>query len=68
MYSYFNECLPRDKVVEQYASALQETAMAFDLIKSKHDVLDGIVTISDWNSVLMSDAIITLGDCIKKIE
>lgn len=67
MYSYFNECLPRDQVVEQYAAALQETAIAYASLKKKHASLEGVVSTLDWNSMVMSDAGITLGDCIRKI-
>lgn len=67
MYSYFNECLPRDQVVEQYALALQDTALAFSSLKKRHEILEGIVTTVDWTSMLMSDEDISLGDCIKKI-
>ena len=49
MYSYFNECLPRNQVVEQYAEALQETALAYASLKKKHKDLVGIVTTVDWD-------------------
>lgn len=68
MYSYFNECLPRNRVVEQYALALQETALSYSLLKQRHKILGGIVSSVDLNSMLMSDDGITLGDCIRKIE
>ena len=68
MYSYFNECLPRNQVVEQYASALQDTALAYASLKKRHDNLEGIVSTVEWNSMLMSDDGISLGDCIKKIQ
>ena len=67
MYSYFNECLPRNQVVEQYASALQDTALAYASLKKRHNNLEGIVSTVEWNSILMSDDGISLGDCIKKI-
>lgn len=68
MYSYFNECLPRNQVVEQYALALQDTALAYASLKKQHTNLEGIVTTVDWNSILMSDEGIFLEDCIKKIQ
>ena len=68
MYSYFNECLPRNQVVEQYASALQDTALAYASLKKRHNSLEGIVSTVEWNSMLMNDEDITLGDCIKKIQ
>ena len=68
MYSYFNECLPRDQVVEQYASALLETTTAYASLKKKHPGLEGVVTTVDWNSMLMSEEGITLWDCIQKID
>ena len=68
MYSYFNECLPRNQVVEQYASALQDTALAYASLKKRHNNLEGIVSTVEWNSMLMSDDGISLGDCIKKIQ
>ena len=68
MYSYFNECIPRNQVVEQYALALQDTALAYASLKKQHNNLEGIVTTVDWNSILMSDDGISLGDCIKKIH
>ncbi len=68
MYSYFNECLPHNQVVEQYASALQDTALAYALLKKRHNSLEGIVSTAEWNSMLMSDEDISLGDCIKKIQ
>lgn len=67
MYSYFNECLPRDQVVEQYASALQSTTQAYASLKSKHPGLEGIVSTVDWNTMIMNDAGISLRDCIEKI-
>lgn len=67
MYSYFNECLPRDQVVEQYASALLETSIAYASLKSKHPLLEGVVSIMEWNSVVISEDGITLWDCIQKI-
>ena len=68
MYSYFNECLPRNQVVEQYASALQDTALAYASLKKRHNSLEGIVSTVEWNSMLMNDEGISLGDCIKKIQ
>ena len=68
MYSYFNECLPRNQVVEQYALALQDTALAYVSLKKRHENLEGIITTVDWNSMLMSDEGVSLGDCIKKIQ
>lgn len=68
MYSYFNECLPRNQVVEQYALALQDTALAYASLKKQHTNLEGIVTTVDWNSILMSNEGISLEDCIKKIQ
>lgn len=68
MYSYFNECLPRNQVLEQYASALQDTALAYASLKKRHNNLEGIVSTVEWNSMLMSDDGISLGDCIKKIQ
>ena len=68
MYSYFNECLPRNQVVEQYASALQDTALAYASLKKLHNSLEGIVSTVEWNSMLMNDEGISLGDCIKKIQ
>lgn len=68
MYSYFNECIPRDQVLDQYASALQETAAAYASLKREHASLEGIVSAIDWNSLVLSDAGITLGDCIRKIQ
>lgn len=68
MYSYFNECLPRNLVVEQYAAALQETAEAYAALKKKHTKLGGVISIKDFNSILLSDAGLTLGDCIRKIK
>lgn len=68
MYSYFNECLPRNQVLKQYASALQETAAAYAFLKKEHASLEGIVSTLDWNSMIMSDAGVSLGDCIRKIQ
>ena len=68
MYSYFNDCLPPNQVVEQYASALQDTALAYASLKKQHKALEGIVTTVEFNSMLMSNEGISLGDCIKKIE
>jgi len=68
MYSYFNECLPHNQVVEQYASALQDTALAYASLKKRHNSLEGIVSTVEWNSMLMNDEGISLGDCIKKIQ
>ena len=67
MYSYFNECLPRDQVVDQYAAALQESSQAYALLKIKHPTLEGIVSTATWSSMMMNEAGITLGDCIKKM-
>lgn len=67
MYSYFNECLPRNRSVEQYALALQDTALAYASLKKRHNNLEGIVSTAEWNSMLMNDEDISLGDCIKKI-
>lgn len=67
MYSYFNECFPRDQVAEQYASALQSTAKAYASLKSKHPGLEGIVSTVDWNTMIMNDAGISLRDCIEKV-
>lgn len=67
MYSYFNECIPRDKVVEQYAAALQETSRAYALLKGGHPSLEGIVSTTTWSRIMMNDAGITLGDCIMKM-
>ena len=68
MYSYFNECLPPNQVLEQYVVALQDTALAYVSLKKQHKNLDGIVTSVELNSMLMSNKGISLGDCIKKIE
>lgn len=68
MYSYFNDCIPRDKVVDQYAAALQESSMAYALLKDRHPSLEGIVSSDIWSSMMMSEAGITLGDCIMKIR
>lgn len=68
MYSYFNECLPRNLVIELYAEALQETAEAYAALKKKHISLGGVVSILDLNSILLSDSGITIRDCIRKIE
>lgn len=68
MYSYFNECLPRDQVVEQYASALLETATAYASLKKKHPELEGVVTTVYRNSLLISEDGISLWDCIQKIN
>lgn len=67
MYSYFNECIPRDNVVEQYAAALQETSRAYALLKGGHPSLEGIVSTATWSRIMMNDAGITLGDCIMKM-
>ena len=68
MYSYFNECLPRNQEVEQYALALHDTALAYVSLKKRHKNLEGIVTTVDWNSMLMSDEGVSLLDCIKRIQ
>lgn len=68
MYSYLNECLPPNPVVEQYAVALQDTALAYASLKKQHNNLEGIVSTVEWNSMLMNDEGISLGDCIRKIE
>lgn len=68
MYSYFNECLPRNQVVEQYASALQNTAIAYASLRKKYPFLEGVVTTVEWNSVLLNEAGVSLGDCLAKIE
>ena len=67
MYSYFNECISRDKVVDQYAAALQETSKAYALLKGGHPSLEGIVSTATWSRIMMNDAGITLGDCIMKM-
>lgn len=67
MYSYFNECIPRNKVVDQYAAALQETSKAYALLKGGHPSLEGIVSTATWSRIMMNDAGITLGDCIMKM-
>ena len=68
MFSYFNECLPQNQVVDQLAVALKETAMAYADLKKRHPSLGGIVSTSHCNSIVLNDAGITLGDCIKKIS
>lgn len=68
MYSYFNECLPRNQVVEQYASALQNTATAYASLRKKYPFLEGVVTTVEWNSVMLNEAGVGLGDCMAKIE
>lgn len=67
MYSYFNECLPRYQVVDQYAAALKDSILAYASLKDRHSSLCGIVTTINWNSLMISDASITLGDCIAKM-
>lgn len=67
MYSYFNECLPRDRVIEQYASALLDTTKAYASLKERHPGLEGIVSTIDWNRMLMNDVGISLRDCIEKV-
>lgn len=67
MYSYFNECISRDKVVDQYAAALQETSKAYAFLKGGHPSLEGIVSTATWSRIMMNDAGITLGDCIMKM-
>ncbi len=68
MYSYFNECLPRNLVVEQYASALQNTATAYASLIKKYPFLEGVVTTVEWNSVMLNEAGVSLSDCMAKIE
>lgn len=68
MFSYFNECLPQNQVVDQLAVALKETAMAYAYLKNRHPSLEGIVSTLHWNSIVLNDAGITLGDCIKNIS
>lgn len=68
MYSYFNECLPRNQVVEQYAMALQDTALAYASLKKQHINLEGIVFPVEWNSMLMNDEGVSLRDCLMKIQ
>ncbi len=67
MYSYFNECLPRDQVVDQYAAALQKSSQSYASLKKKHPSLEGIVSFATWSSMMMNEVGITLGDCIRKI-
>lgn len=68
MFSYFNECLPQNQVVDQLAVALKETAMAYAYLKNRHPSLEGIVSTLHWNSIVLNDAGITIGDCIKNIS
>lgn len=68
MYSFFNECLPRNQVVKQYASALQNTATAYASLRKKYPFLEGVVTTAEWNSVMLNEAGVSLGDCMAKIE
>ena len=68
MYSYFNDCLPCDQAVDQYASALQQTTAAYASLKKKYPTLEGIVSILDWNAMVLNDAGVTLGDCIRRIS
>ena len=68
MYSYFNECLPHNQVIEQYASALQNTATAYASLRKKYPFLEGVVTTVEWNSVMLNEAGVSLGDCMAKIE
>ena len=67
MYSYFNECLPRNQVVDQYAAALQESSKAYASLKTRHPSLEGIVSTVTWSRIMMNEAGITLGDCIMKM-
>lgn len=68
MFSYFNECLPQNQVVDQLAVALKETTKAYAYLKKRHPSLDGIVSTLHWDSIVLSDEGITLGDCITKIR
>lgn len=67
MFSYFNECLPQNQVIDHYASALKETSKAYAALKERHPSLEGIVSTLDMSSMKLSDAGITLGECICKI-
>lgn len=67
MFSYFNECLPQGRNIEQLAAALKETAEAYATLKEKHPSLEGVVSTLHMNALKISDTGITLNDCISKI-
>lgn len=67
MYSYFNECIPQNQVVDLLAAALEETTEAYLTLKERHPSLDGVVLSSYRGSLVLSDTGFTLGDCIHKI-
>ena len=67
MYSYFNECLPTDQRLEQYAAALMETSIAYASLKALHPSLGGIVSNKIISSLVLSDDGSSLEDCIRKV-
>ena len=51
----------------QYVQALTETARAFSQLKTKFPQLEGIVTSSEINAVVLNNSGLSLGECICKV-